>query len=75
MTIEEVKEEIKGVLNAKTAEERNQKIDYIIDNVPFDRSRIEEFEADIKELELEAHNLDSHISVSAIEEIIKKYKL
>jgi hypothetical protein len=54
---------------------RNQKIDYLVDNVPFDRNRIEEIDQDIEEMRMEAHNLDSPASVSSIQEIIAKYKL
>ncbi|MBC7525371.1 MAG: hypothetical protein H7239_13160 [Flavobacterium sp.] len=75
MNLEDVKRAIEGVLNAKTIEDRDQKLDYLINDVPLDRCRIEEIEQDIEELRKEAHNLDSKISVSIIKDIIEKYKL
>lgn len=75
MTLQEVIDAIESVRNAKTVEERSQKLDYLLDGVPLDRSKIDEIEDDIEDLKLEAHNLDSRISVEIIEEIIAKYKL
>jgi len=75
MTIDKVKETIQGVINAKTVEKRNQRIDKLINDVPFDRNRIEEIKQDIDKLRMEAHHLNCPISVSEIKEIIKKYKL
>jgi hypothetical protein len=75
MTLLDVIKAIEGVLNAVTIEDRDQKLDYFINDVPLDRSRIEEIEKDIEELRMEAHNLDSQASVSIIQDIIEKYKL
>ena len=75
MTLLDVKKAIEGVLNAVTIVDRDQKLDYFINDVPLDSSRIEEIEKDIEELRMEAHNLDSQASVSIIQDIIEKYKL
>jgi len=75
MILQDVIDAIKEIKNEINIEKRNQKLDYLLNNVPFDKSRIEEIIQDIEELTLEAHNLDSKISVRIIEDIIRKYKI
>jgi hypothetical protein len=75
MTIEQIIEAIDGVINAKTIEIRDQKLDLVLNGIPLDKRKIDEILIDIETLRLEAHNLDSVISVNIIQEIIEKYRL
>ena len=75
LTHEQIEQILDEIISSKTDEIRNQKIDYLISNIPINQDKIESIKNDIAEvIILATHKLDTPSAVKAILEIASKYR-